>query len=122
MNLTSLPFVSIHRRVELPNASAVYFITGPDYVPLYIGESSGLKSRWQAHSKKHPAIALGADRIVWVRIRPDRRVKIERWLIQMYQPPLNTAGTPRDRRLIPYRERPVGRPKSSRPAADQPAP
>jgi len=105
MNLRSLNYVSIHRRVDLPNASAIYFITGPDYVPLYIGESVRIRNRWEAHSKKHPAIALGADRIIWVRIPQDRRVRIERWLIRMYQPVLNTMDTPRDRRLSHHRRR-----------------
>lgn len=105
MNLRSLPFVPINQEGGFSGASAVYFITGPDYVPLYIGESSCLKYRWSGHPKKQAALALGADRMLWVRIKPDRRIRIEKWLIGLYQPILNTAGTPRDHRLRAHRRR-----------------
>lgn len=105
MNLRSLPSVPIEQEGGFTGASVVYFITGADYVPLYIGESSCLKYRWSSHPKKQAAIALGADRMLWVRIKPKRRIRIEKWLIGLFQPVLNTAGTPRDRRLKVNRKR-----------------
>lgn len=115
MNLESLPSAPILQKGALPGVSAVYFLTGPDYVPLYIGEASSLKYRWPGHPKKLPATAMGADRIVWVKIKPERRIKIERWLIGLFQPPLNTAGTPRDRRLSAYRSRRGPKPRKPTP-------
>mgnify|MGYP001577033094 CR=1 FL=1 len=110
MNLRSLPSVPIFQKGALPGISAVYFLTDSDYTPLYIGEASCLKYRWSGHPKKQRAAKMGADRIIWVKIRPERRIKIERWLIQMYQPPINTMGTPRDRRLSAYRRGPQPKP------------
>jgi excinuclease UvrABC nuclease subunit len=96
MDLSKLPSEAIHNRIALPNDSVVYFVTGPDYVPLYIGESVRLKNRWEAHAKKAPAVALGADRILWLQVDGyDERLALEDRLIRLYDPVLNLKHRPR---------------------------
>jgi excinuclease UvrABC nuclease subunit len=111
-DIAALPFVSIDRCVDLPNDSAVYFITGPDFVPLYIGESVRMKNRLTGHPTKAVAKTLGADRVAWLLVPKERRIQVELEFIRLHLPPLNKAGTPTDKRLGPRRP---GRPAKPKP-------
>lgn len=95
MDITALPHVSIHRRVDLPNISAIYFVLDEDCRPLYIGQSHLMRNRWEAHVKKAAAIEMGGWRIAWTAVPEDQLSTVERQMIELFDPPLNVRCRPR---------------------------
>jgi excinuclease UvrABC nuclease subunit len=76
------------------DVAGVYVFTGLDrigrWIALYIGQADSLRSRLSSHEQWGPAVRLGATHVhaMVVPLQADRD-RIERELIQAYQPTLN---------------------------------
>ena len=69
-------------------------LAGYRWRALYVGQTRSLASRLPTHEKWSEAVQLGATHIhVRVEELVDKRVRLERALIEAYRPPLNEALT-----------------------------
>ena len=67
-----------------------YVTESNEWCPLYVGETKSLSDRIPGHEKWREAVTLGATHIhAKAESSRDNRLRIERELIQAYQPYLN---------------------------------
>jgi excinuclease UvrABC nuclease subunit len=89
-------YFSVHQHNEnWNNVGGIYIFTGltqqNQWAPLYIGQTDSLSNRIPQHEQWTPAVRLGATHVhVMTVSQQAMRDKIEKELIQNFQPRLNT--------------------------------
>jgi predicted GIY-YIG superfamily endonuclease len=91
IDINSLPSLPLTERLGLPFCPAVYLVSDGQDRLLYVGETTRLRYRWYKHHIKK--FLHGYCRIYWLEESSYKnRLRIERALKEMYDPPLNRPG------------------------------
>ncbi|HST20997.1 MAG TPA: HNH endonuclease [Blastocatellia bacterium] len=86
--LSSLPFKS---RFDLPNSSGLYFALNTSGEPLYIGQSSEIRTRVRAHCRKG-FFSSDVISVAWLIIEDKpARIALEKECVTKFKPALNTT-------------------------------
>ncbi|MBW4421943.1 MAG: helix-turn-helix domain-containing protein [Myxacorys californica WJT36-NPBG1] len=91
---STLPFVLLEHRSQLPETPCVYFAINSQDEVQYIGQSTNPRRRWKAHSKSIELALMGDIRIAYAKcmgFSRDLLCELEKELIAWFDPPLNTA-------------------------------
>lgn len=92
----TLPSVPIEELNNLPETSGIYFVLAEGQV-LYIGQSTGIRQRWQAHHKTQELGSYSQVRIAWLEAEYGELTEIEKAYIEQFKPSLNFMSVPRKR-------------------------
>lgn len=106
LNLNSLPSVPLEKRNELPQIACIYLALDRNKVVQYVGKTTKLRSRWEAHHKGVDLAILGGIEIAYVEVSNKELLPaIEKALIKYFNPPLNIESkrlkNPTFRRIHP---------------------
>ena len=84
----------------VPSGAGVYCVWVGEEV-VYIGSSGDMQARLRSHNNRGSFISAGADRITWMKLPNEDRIKLqdhyffrlamERWLIRKHRPRFNAA-------------------------------
>jgi len=95
IDLADLPSLPLEERAELPHIHAVYFVVSSSGEVLYVGQTSDLYRRWQAHHRFRQSLQAGATRLVWIAVDdPSELYESEEIAIEHFRPLWNGARIP----------------------------
>ena len=100
IDIEHLSYVSMNNLLALPRCPSIYFALDTMLSPLYIGQTSSLRSRIRGHPLRKVFIAKGA-RLSWIAMPYEHLAACEIILIDFYKPPYNKMRGGTRRPLTP---------------------
>jgi GIY-YIG catalytic domain len=95
INLSTLPFVSLDCRKDLPECPGIYFVVDNAGTVQYIGRSNNIRQRWSRHHRYNQLKMLESVVVAWLQVSDSLLLSsIEIALIEYFQPLLNNQVTP----------------------------
>lgn len=99
-----LPNVHFIDRALLPNQSGIYFVIfeAEKHRLAYIGKAENLRMRWAGHHREPElwlltSLGIPVD-IAWIEVDKEDTSEVEKFLIEVFRPPLNDIHTLESRR------------------------
>lgn len=93
IELSTLPWVSLKNKKQLPSCAGVYVVSSDQQV-LYIGCSDNLLLRWVSHHRHKEVKPYNNVKISWLALdKTFSLLTMERLLINKFQPILNGKST-----------------------------
>lgn len=89
INPLTLPSVSLNNKSQLPSTPCIYFAIDGSGVVQYIGQSANPALRWVKHHRHSLLAEMHCVRIAYLSVDADLLLRVERALIEYFEPPLN---------------------------------